>query len=500
MAPLLALLSILLGGDAPASAKADAPQAIVQTVVLAQPEAAAPAEPEARTQRWLGKVELPGQAIDFVVTIVESELGLTGTLDIPVQGLRNGQLKAVEREGNELRFSFEIPGQPEMVWPKWTVTIDETGKSASGVLNQAGSSFPSRLTLDETGEAEVLNRPQHPKRPFPYREVEVRLERDGFALAGTLTLPDEGEFGAGPYPGVVLITGSGPQDRDETLMGHKPFLVLSDHLARRGIAAVRSDERGVGASTGTFEGATTMDFADDARAWAEWLAAREEIGRVGLIGHSEGGLIAPFVANGNDEIDFVVLLAGPGVPGREVLGVQLKAIMQAGGIADEASLDAQVEAQQAAFDAIERNDEATAREALKRLTLLQVAAGGGPAPDDAELAEQIDAQLAQLGSPWFRMFLTLDPRPALAAMDQPVLALNGSLDTQVLTDQNLAEIERVYEEAGKGDKLTAIELEGLNHLFQPATTGGMQEYAQIETTFDESALERIAAWILKNAR
>lgn len=516
MAPLLALLTILFGGDAPANAEplpsapiveAERPSVEAEVVLddfapgdfewsIHQPEDS----PPLRTQRWLGSIDVPGQKIDFVVTITERAGKLKGLLDIPAQGLAEGELTGLAHDRNELRFHFEIPNLPEAHWPRWTFTVSDTGDSAVGTLSQSGGQFPARLTLDETGEAEVLRRPQHPKRPFPYREVEVTIDAGEHTLAGTLTLPSEDEFGAGPYPGVVLITGSGPQDRDSALMGHKPFFVLSDHLARRGIAAVRFDERGVGASTGSFEGATTLDFAKDARAWADWLAAHEAIRRVGLIGHSEGGLIAPFVANGNDEIDFVVLLAGPGVPGREVLGVQLKAILQAGGIADEENLDAQVAAQQAAFDAIARNDEAGAREALRRLTLLQVAAGGAPEPEAAALDEQIGAQLAQLNAPWFRTFLSLDPRPELAAMTQPVLALNGSLDTQVLTDQNLAEIERVFAEAGKSDKLTALELEGLNHLFQPATTGGLQEYAQIETTFDESALERIAEWILKNAR
>lgn len=517
MAPLLALLSILFGGEAEAAALPPprSPVAIVEVAardhtpeqhVVAwthdwdhstriQPEE----EPDV-SQRWLGTVEIPGQVIDFVVTLVDADGKLSGQLSIPVQGLEGGELRQVERTGDTLSFVFEIPNLPEVHWPRWKVTIDESGTKAEGQLSQSGGTFPTTMTLDETGRAEVLHRPQHPTRPLPYREEEVRLSVGEHTLAGTLTLPSVEEFGDGPYPGVVMITGSGPQDRDETILGHKPFLVLSDRLARRGIAALRYDDRGVGASSGDFGSATTLDFAADVRAWAKWLAARQEIASVGLIGHSEGGLIAPFVAKDNEGVDFVVLLAAPGVTGREVLGEQLKAIQRAGGVADETNLDAQVEAQQAAFDAIDRDDQAAAREALRKLTLLQIAAGGAPEPDAATLDEQIGGQLAQLNAPWFRTFLTLDPRPALAAMDQPVLALNGSLDTQVLTDQNLREIERVFEEAGKSEKLTAVEFEGLNHLFQPAITGGMEEYAQIETTFDEGVMDRIADWILKNMR
>lgn len=497
MAPLLALLSILFGGDAPANASASG-GATTSIVEVAQPEHA-PAAPANPGQRWIGRIELPGQTLDFAILLHETEGQLVGTIDIPMQGLSEGKLRDVVRTGNELRFAFEIPGLPEVNWPHWTLTIDDTGTAATGVLLQSGGSFPTTMTLDETGTEDILPRPQNPARPLPYREIQVTIDAGEHTLAGTLTLPSADEFGEGPFPGAVLISGSGPQDRDEALMGHRPFYILSDRLTRRGIAVLRYDDRGFAKSTGDFATATTLDFADDARACAAWLHDHDEIGSVGLIGHSEGGLIAPFVARGNDQIDFVVLLAAPGVPGQEVLIRQSRELATAGGM-DAAALDEAERLMKNLYAAMGQNKPADeVKQILSNLVAVQLTAAGQPYTD-ASLAEATEMHYANLTTPWMSQFLTLDPRPALAEMTQPVLALNGSLDLQVLTDQNLTEIQRVFAEAGKADQLTASELEGLNHLFQPATTGGIDEYATIETTFDESAMQRIADWIIKYAR
>lgn len=496
MAPLLALLSILFG-EAPAAAASPTrgPVAIVEII---QPETEAPGDAAPAGERWVGAVELPGQRLDFAVVLVETDGRLGGTLDIPMQGLSKGALRDVARDGSNLSFAFEIPGLPEVNWPHWTLTIDETGKAAGGVLLQSGGSFPTTMTLDEGGATELLHRPQNPTRPLPYRAIEVAIDAGGHTLAGTLTLPGPDEFGDGPFPGVVLITGSGPQDRDESLMGHKPFLVLSDRLTRRGIAVLRCDDRGFGASTGDFASATTLDFADDARACAAWLRGREEIGSVGLIGHSEGGLIAPIVAAGNEAVGFVVLLAAPGVPGHEILIRQSRELAAAGGV-DGPTLDECERLMIDLYTAIGEGKPADVAKAILRELIAVQLAAAGQSLDDAALAQSTELHYAELTSPWMARFLTLDPRPPLREMTQPVLALNGSLDLQVLTDQNLAEIERVFEEAGKRGMLTSAELDGLNHLFQPATTGGIEEYATIETTFDESAMERIAEWILEHA-
>jgi len=274
---------------------------------------------------------------------------------------------------------------------------------------------------------------------------------------------------------------------------------LKGAFAKAGqFAALRYDDRGVGKSTGDFATATSLDFADDARVCAELLAARDDIGKVGLIGHSEGGLIAPFVAKGDDKIDFVVLLAAPGVPGREVLVRQSHDIGKAAGVT-EAVLGQQAELMNRIYDLLLADaDETEIRAELKALVRLQF--GVGPDAQDASITETVEQSFHMLTGPWWRQFLTLDPRPALAEMTQPVLALNGSLDLQVPPDQNLSEIERVFEEAGKSDQLTAVEAPGLNHLFQPTETGSLSEYGEIETTFDESVMDRISDWILKNMR
>jgi len=497
MSPILALISILFGGDRAQDAEIVPEPAQEAIVVSYQPAQEQPTEGAMPSQRWIGVVELPGQTLGFAVVIESVADRLGGTLDIPMQGLTAGVLRDVSREGDELGFTFEIAGLPEVNWPKWVMTIDETGKAAAGELLQSGVVFPTTMRLDESGEQEILSRPQNPARPLPYREVEVVVDADEHALAGTLTLPDVAKFGHGPYPAVILITGSGPQDRDETLLGHKPFLVLSDHLARHGIAALRYDDRGVGASTGDFSTATTLDFADDVRDAVVFLGEQESIGPIGLIGHSEGGLIAPFVAAGNDEIEFVVLLAAPAVPGHEILMRQTRAIAEAEGASPE-MLDKQAKLQTAVFTLVlNGGDESLILAQLQQLVMLQLGTAG--VEYDKEILDQyVEQSYQQMQSPWMQQFMTLDPRPMLAKLTQPVLALNGTLDLQVLIDQNIPEINKALD-ASPSPSYTVAELEGLNHLFQPAITGSVSEYGEIETTFDEGALMTISEWINKHA-
>lgn len=492
MTPILALISILFGGDkAPAQETAAREPAPAAVVVVYQPEEAEAELVVSEPSRWVGAVELPGQVIDFSVTLTESAGDYSGTIDIPVQGLIGGELQDIVREGDELRFTFAIPNLPEFNWPTWVMTLDETGKAATGELRQSGATFPSKMSLDEAGDTELLPRPQHPKRPLPYREIEVAVDAGEHTLAGTLTLPDEETFGSGPYPAAILLTGSGPQDRDETLMGHKPFLVLSDHLTRHGIASLRCDDRGTAGSTGDFSTATMLDFMDDARAAIAFLEQQDEIAEIGLIGHSEGAMIAPETAAGNDDVDFVVLLAGPGVTGEEVLLLQTRVMLGETGVG-ESFLDTQEELQSQLFDLMKDGADRELIEAkVGELIDLQSPGAAG------EVREGLfDQNMAMIDRPWFYHFLTYDPRPMLRKLEQPVLAVNGSKDLQVLTSQNLDEIRRVFEEEGK-DNFKAIEFEGLNHLFQPATTGAMSEYGQIETTFDENAMQVISDWILK---
>ena len=361
-----------------------------------------------------------------------------------------------------------------------------------GVWTQGGGSLP--LTMVRGADVVmVVRRPQTPQPPFPYRAEEVSFESDpGVRLAGTLTLPP----GPGPHPAVFLITGSGAQDRDEQIFNHRPFQVLADHLSRHGIAVLRVDDRGTAASTGSFAGSTSEAFARDAAAAVRFLRARPEVAaeRVGLIGHSEGGMIAPMVASRMPEVAFVVLLAGPGIGGAQLLEMQSALIARAAGAADS-TVERTSAAQREMFAAVTSVADSAALEARLREIGARMLASM-PAEERARVQGDVDTGIRQLVNPWFRYFLRYDPVPALRGTRVPVLALNGALDLQVPPDENLAGIQQALRAAGNPD-VTVEKLPGLNHLFQPATTGAPTEYGEIEQTMAPVVLERITAWILQ---
>ncbi len=337
----------------------------------------------------------------------------------------------------------------------------------------------------------AFNRPQEPKKPYPYDEEEVGYEnkRDSVKLAGTLTLPR----GKGPFPAALLITGSGPQDRNESLLGHKPFLVLADYLTRQGIAVLRVDDRGVGGSTGSVPDSTTENFAADVTAGIEFLKTRKEIDpkQIGLIGHSEGGLIAPMVAAQNGDVAFIVLMAGTGLTGEEILYLQGALILKASGASAE-QLAKQRATQEGMFKILkEEKDPATAEKRLHEELSRNLTEEAKKKSEQA-----IAAQIKRVNTPWFRYFLTLDPRPALRKVKCPVLALNGENDLQVPATENLREIEAALK-AGGNKNITIVRLPKLNHLFQTSETGSLSEYAKIEETVAPVALKTIGDWILK---
>lgn len=356
--------------------------------------------------------------------------------------------------------------------------LSTDGQSLDGVLKQGPTSLPLHF---ERGVFSAANRPQTPRPPYPYNVEEVAYdnpEASGVHLTGTLTTPPSG----GPFPVVLLITGSGAQDRDETLFEHKPFLVLADALTRHGIAVLRVDDRGVGGSSQGPGDATSADFATDVQAGLSWLRSRDDIDhqRIGLLGHSEGALIAPLVASRDAGVSFVVLWAGPGVSGKDTIVGQVRALaLASGATTDDAARAAATQA--AILDAVlAAPDAARLRIALDQLT------AGGRAPAIP------DATLAPLNSPWYRYFLAYDPRPVLRTIKVPMLALLGGNDAQV----PVAENEPALREALAGNKYASVEvLPGLNHLFQTAATGSVSEYAQIEETVAPLALNRIVDWI-----
>ena len=435
---------------------------------------------------FTGDLKVPGMSLAITIRLGTVDGADQAEIDIPLQALDAHPMRVVKREGTTRTMVLDGPMAAELV-------LTETLDGLSGSFKQG----PVGATLDLKPIAldTVTKRPQTPQPPFPYDERERQVQHaDGHTLAGTLTVP----HGQGPFPTAVLISGSGSQDRDESLMGHKPFHVLADHLSRNGVAVLRYDDRGVGDSlvgTSNLVDDTSLEFASDVALWVKHLATEKDIDptRIGLIGHSEGGLIAPIVAaQGADQIAFIVLLSGPGVSGEEILPAQVEALLLAAG-EDPLKVAVVTARQRELLAAI--MDEAPRDELLQHIRSLMKAqmAMADIASDDPIDDDIVQGTLAQLDGAWMRWFMKADPAEYLAKVKCPVLALNGTLDLQVLADQNLPAIERAVRDAG-GD-ITVHRLQGLNHLFQPATTGAVDEYPSIETTFDPAALDLISTWI-----
>lgn len=445
---------------------------------------AAPAVAADPAGHWEGAIELPNLALTVKIDLEQAADGAwRGTIDIPQQGAVGLQLVGFRVVADSVVFAIDgVPGAP-------TFRGVLAGEALAGDFSQGGMTFPFRCGREALPAPQ---RPQEPQPPFPYTVQEVGYASGDVHLAATLTIPP----GDGPFPAAVLLTGSGPQNRDEELFGHKPFAVLADHLSRRGIAVLRADDRGVGGSSGSTARSTTSDFADDALAGVGFLRTRPEIApdRIGLIGHSEGGIVAPLAAvRAPDQVAFLVLLAGTGVPLGEVVKLQQKLIMAAAG-ADSATIAREAGQNAVLLDLLAAGaDSLTVRTRLEELLQAAAAEEGKPLPAD-ELAATVDAALAGVLTPWFRYALTLDPRDALRRVTCPVLALSGDRDLQVDADQNLVEIERALAAAGNGD-VTALRLPGLNHLFQPAVTGLPAEYGLIEQTMAPAVLDTVSGWL-----
>ncbi len=374
--------------------------------------------------------------------------------------------------------------------------LNGDGSELVGEWQQGGLTNP--LTFKRTAQAVSLqpaNRPQLPKKPYPYAEEEVVVKNQaaGVTLAGTLTLP----AGLGPHPAVVLITGSGPQDRDEALAGHRPFLVLADHLTRQGIAVLRCDDRGTGKSTGDFSRAIDSDFVVDALAEVAYLRTRKEIDprRIGLVGHSEGGIVAPRAAAQSDDVAFIVLLAGVGLPMEEIVLQQARDISRVLGLGEE-QIAASLAVQRAILKiARSEPDAAKAENAIWQAYRDQAALMTDEQQKSFRIGENLIASKMKLMlSPWFRNMLAYDPRPTLGKVKCPVLALNGQKDLQVAAKENLFALREALS-AGGNMRVKTVELPGLNHLFQNCQTGSPTEYAKIEETFNPAALQEISDWI-----
>jgi pimeloyl-ACP methyl ester carboxylesterase len=438
---------------------------------------------------WSGALQA-GQTLRIIIHLVNAGGVWSGSMESPDQGPGAIPFSAVTVDGKTLHIDVaSIAGSYEG-------TVAEDGKTIAGTWTQSGMGLP--LTLSRGAAASAPpgpNRPQEPKPPFPYRSEDVTVPGPGgITLAGSFTAPN----GAGPFPTVLLITGSGAQDRDEALLGHKPFLVLSDYLTRQGIAVLRLDDRGFGKSTGNFAKATTEDFAQDALAAVAYLKARKDVDgrKIGLVGHSEGGVIAPIVASRSKDVAYIVMMAGVGVSPKDLLVRQASDLMRASGLPENA-IQMNNAAQRRTFQiATSAADTTLMRQQLNAVSDSLITQLSALDPSKAKMIRaQVKGGMEMTMTPWFRYFLTLKPEEALRKVKQPVLAINGSLDLQVNAKQNLPVIEKALKDGGNKD-VTATELPGLNHLFQTAKTGSPTEYATIEETMSPLALKTISDWIV----
>jgi pimeloyl-ACP methyl ester carboxylesterase len=439
---------------------------------------------------WLGVLNAGAVELRLVFNISVSEGdSLKATLDSPDQGATGVPLGEVVLRGDSVR----IEGPLLAAFYIGKATSDST---ILGEWHQAGRVFD--LNLDRQETAFVLNRPQEPVPPYPYREEEVSFQNEsqGFLLGGTLTIPE----GEGPFPAVVLVTGSGSQNRDEEIFGHKPFKVIADHLTRRGIAVLRYDDRGVGSSGGSPAGSTSLDNAGDARSAFEYLLKRDEIEKseIGIIGHSEGGMIVFMLASGYDDIAFIVSLAGPGVKGKNILLDQSDYINRLSGV-EEAYLKDNRIVMGKVFDLMASTEsyEKWAEEVTNFTGeyYSQEASGNYTTEEIEQARKNILGSVPGASYPWMRYFVMFDPGPLFAKITCPVLALNGEKDCQVMPEENIKAIKEGLLAAGN-THVTAMILPGLNHLFQNCETGLPNEYGTIEETFDPGALEIISEWIL----
>jgi pimeloyl-ACP methyl ester carboxylesterase len=432
---------------------------------------------------WQGAMETQGLRFRLQLRIShDTSDRLTATIDSIDQGISSYPAANVSQADSTIHF--DLP----MVDGAYEGTLNDAKNEITGILQQSGTA--TTLNFKRSDQIPDLRRPQTPRKPYPYREEEVAFTnaRAGTSLAGTLTLPR----GLGPFPAAILLAGSGPMDRDEADSGHRPFWILADNLTRKGIAVLRYDKRGIGKSTGNYEAATTADFADDAEAALAFLKARKGIDarKVGLIGHSEGGVIAPMIASRSSSVAWIVLLAAPATKGAETLLLQSDLIARAAGLTDEQVAHSLDFDRQTYVLVREEKDRGVLESKLDDLVKVS---GLGPAMPPALLQRQIH----WTSSPWFRYFLDYDPAPALQKTKCPVLALNGEKDLQVPPKQNAPLMRKALQEGGNKD-FDIIELPELSHLFQHCVSCLPGETRAIEETFAPEALAAISTWVLKH--
>lgn len=438
------------------------------------------------TGQWNGVLKVQGIQLRLIFNITKTNNGFSSTMDSPDQGAKGIPVTNTTFDNSKIKFEVS------------TARIEYNGELKEnkfvGVFKQGGQEFPMNLSR-KTIEKEVANRPQEPTKPYPYYSEDVTFKntKDDILLSGTLTLPEK----EGTYPAVILITGSGPQNRDEELVEHKPFLVISDYLTKNGIAVLRYDDRGVGQSKGDFKKATSADFATDVENAIAYLKTRKEINqkKIGLIGHSEGGLIAPIVAAKSEDVSFIVLLAGTGIQGDKLLLMQQELLATVYGVS-EIDIKKSIETNTALFKMIiNSKDDLKLKTDLTNLineTFKQDS--NAEIPNNMTQDEFVLTQVNQITRPWMHYFIKFNPAKTLEKVKCPVLALNGEKDLQVPPKENLTAIKNALIK-GRNTNITTKEFPNLNHLFQECKTGSPEEYATIEQTFSPIVLDEITKWI-----
>jgi uncharacterized protein len=435
---------------------------------------------------WLGKINTGAIELRIIFNLsVEGKDSLVATLDSPDQGAKGIKLGPVTYDGESIKISAGA------MLAEYNGTL-KNDTLFEGTWKQAGKTLP--LNISKLRTAFTLKRPQEPAPPFPYRSEEVTFTNEKFniKLAGTFTIPS----GKGPFPAVIMITGSGAQNRNEELMGHKPFLVIADYLSRNGIAVLRYDDRGVGKSQGNYATATSADLATDAEAAFVFLKNNPEIDpkAIGLAGHSEGGLIAPMVASSDINIGFIISLAGPGVSGEEIIIRQSADIMRASG-SNEKEIKEAADMNRKMYSILKKEpDNKKASEKMGAEYKKSLEKKKITAEETEKEMTQFQAGIRQATTPWFRYFIVTNPSVYWKKVKCPVLALNGSLDLQVAADVNLPAIEKAVKSSGN-TLVRTVKMQGLNHLFQHCKSGMPSEYGNIEETFSPEVLKIMADWI-----
>lgn len=434
---------------------------------------------------WKGAITIAGQDLGIAITFDGGGAALTAKIDIPQQGAKGVALKELRRDGAALHF--ELPaGIGVAVFEG--IVADE---SIAGDFTQAGIKGSFRLTRDTAPAAATATPPPE------FREIEAGFKSGDVTIAGTLSLPP----GAGPFPAVILLSGSGPQNRDEELLGFRPFAILAEHLNRAGVAVLRCDDRGVGGSSGDTMASTLDDYALDAEAALAWLLARAEVDklRVGFLGHSDGAAVASAVAAKRGDVAFLVLLAPPSVKGDELLAAQMESILEGSGVAP-AEIRAERALQDQAIAAARKGEgfgevEAALTARIRaQLTALPEEQRKQIADHEAYIQAMVAGQMRLPKSRYFRAFIDHDPRPSFRAVRCPVLAIFAGLDRQVPLAPNRA----AFDQATSANKnVTVRTLPRANHLFQTGTTGLPSEYGRLAKEFTPGFLGDVASWVAK---